>query len=85
MVERLLQRHGQPSSRRRRRGRREVTFVVVPFVHWPVFQREVARYYWVPVPVRAPDIRWGNNPDPEARIQDRKAAGDLQFFQRVVP
>ena len=57
----------------------------VPFVHWPVFQREVARYYWTPVPVRAPDIRWGNNPDPEARIQDRKTAGDLQFFQRVVP
>jgi hypothetical protein len=57
----------------------------VPFVHWSVFQREVSRYYWAPVPVKAPDIRWGNNPDPEALIQDRAKAGDLQFFQRVVP
>jgi len=57
----------------------------VPFVHWPVFQREVARYYWAPVPVKAPDIRWGNNPDPEALIQNRATAGELQFFQRVVP
>ena len=57
----------------------------VPFVHWPIFQREVSRYYWAPVPVKAPDIRWGNNPDPEGHLQDRKTAGDLQFYQRTIP
>ena len=55
----------------------------VPFVNWPVYIREVARYSWVPVTVTAPDIRWGNNPDPEGHIQDRARAENLLFFQRV--
>jgi hypothetical protein len=57
----------------------------VPFVHWPVFAREVARYYWSPVPVKAPDIRWGNNPDPDGHRQDRTRAPDLLFFERREP
>ena len=55
----------------------------VPFVDWPVYVREVARYYWSAVPVKAPDIRWGNNPDPEGHIQDRSKASDLLFFERT--
>jgi len=57
----------------------------VPFVDWPVYVREVARYYWTPVPVKAPDVRWGNNPDPEGHIQDRSKASDLLFFERTSP
>jgi len=55
----------------------------VPFVTWSVYKREVERYYWTPVPVKAPDIRWGNNPDPEGHIQDRSKADDLLFFERT--
>jgi hypothetical protein len=55
----------------------------VPFVYWPAFKREVDRYYWTQVAVKAPDIRWGNNPDPEGHIQDRTQADDLLFFERV--
>jgi hypothetical protein len=55
----------------------------VPFVHWPVYRREVERWFWTPVPVRAPDITWGNNPDPEGHVQDRTKAADLLFFERT--
>jgi len=55
----------------------------VPFVYWPAYKREVERYYWTPVPVKAPDIRWGNNPDPEGHVQDRATAADLLFFERA--
>jgi len=36
----------------------------VPFLHWPVFQREIARYAWQRFELAAPDIVYGNNPDP---------------------
>lgn len=36
----------------------------VPFVHWPVFQREAARYAWRPIATGAPDVPFGNFPDP---------------------
>lgn len=36
----------------------------VPFVHWPVFQREAARYVWRPIATGAPDVPFGNFPDP---------------------
>jgi len=57
----------------------------VPFVYWQVFEREIARYYWRPVPLRAPDIRWGYNPDPQGHVQDRARAPDLLFFERATP
>ncbi len=41
--------------------RRSVTFVL-----WNVFERAWARSTWREVPVDAPDIPWGNNPDPSA-------------------
>jgi hypothetical protein len=40
----------------------------VSFVHWPVFTREVNRYRWEPIRIGAPDVPWGNLPDPVARI-----------------
>jgi hypothetical protein len=54
----------------------------VDFVHWPVFDREVARYRWLPVPLKAPDIMWGNNPDPMGN-DDPFAAPDLYIARRV--
>jgi hypothetical protein len=39
----------------------------VPFLHWPVFIREIKRYTWSRIPVRAPDIPFGNNPDPDTQ------------------
>jgi hypothetical protein len=40
---------------------------IVPFVHWPIFEREAVRHQWTQVPLRVPDIIWGNNPDPSAQ------------------
>lgn len=41
----------------------------VSFLHWPVFQREIGRHRWNTLPVHAPDVPFGNNPDPEAQIR----------------
>ncbi len=55
----------------------------VSFCYWPAFRR--AR---VPVGARprgAPDVRWGNNPDPigEADIDSAGAAPPLVFLRRL--
>jgi hypothetical protein len=42
----------------------------VPFGHWPVFYREMQRYRWDQIEVGAPDVIWGNNPDPMGKLQD---------------
>jgi hypothetical protein len=55
----------------------------VGFVHWPVFAREAARYHWVPVGLIAPDVMWGNNPDPMAQGEDVGDAPDLVIARRV--
>jgi len=55
----------------------------VGFVHWPVFQRELQRYHWVQVPLKAPDLVWGNNPDPIARPKDPAKARDIIILRRV--
>jgi len=39
----------------------------VPFLDWPVFIREANRYKWEQIPLIAPDIPWGNNPDPDSQ------------------
>jgi hypothetical protein len=44
----------------------------VSFGHWPVFAREVKRYSWEQVPLKAPDVPWGNNPDPMAVVDTTK-------------
>jgi hypothetical protein len=35
-----------------------------PYAHWSAYLREMGRYQWKQVSVSAPDIPWGNNPDP---------------------
>jgi hypothetical protein len=37
----------------------------VGFVHWPVFEREARRWGWRPFSTGAPDVPFGNCPDPE--------------------
>jgi hypothetical protein len=54
----------------------------VPFVHWPVFQREMDRYQWDTVALKAPDLVWGNNPDPYGQIEDPDTAKDLYIARR---
>jgi hypothetical protein len=54
----------------------------VRFVHWPVFMREIARYKWEPVPIDAPDVVWGNNPDPMGKLQDPDTRPPLQLARR---
>lgn len=55
----------------------------VLFVHWPVFQREASRYDVEFVELGAPDVLWGNNPDPWGKIQDPNSSRDL-LVTRVV-
>jgi hypothetical protein len=55
----------------------------VDFVHWPVFLREAAKYHWIPVGLKAPDVMWGNNPDPMAQWEDVSKAPDLVIAKRV--
>lgn len=55
----------------------------VPFVHWPVFKREVDRYRWKAIETGAPDVMWGNNPDPMGRFHDPAQARKLVFAQRT--
>jgi hypothetical protein len=55
----------------------------VGFVHWPVFLREAGRYHWVPVGLKAPDVMWGNNPDPMAQGEYAGKAPDLVIARRV--
>jgi len=52
------------------------------FVHWPVFEREMARYKWEVVPLKAPDVQWGNNPDPMGN-DDPRSAPNLYIARRV--
>ena len=55
----------------------------VRYVHWPVFSREAGRYHWVLVGLKAPDVMWGNNPDPMAQWEDPAKAPDLVIARRV--
>jgi hypothetical protein len=57
----------------------------VDFVHWPTFVREVQRYQWSPVPLKAPDVPWGNNPDPMGQDDDPTRSPDLYFARRIGP
>jgi hypothetical protein len=57
----------------------------VQFVHWPVFDQELSKYRWEPIALEAPDIPWGNNPDPLAFFYYRQPAPDLFLARRVEP
>jgi hypothetical protein len=54
----------------------------VDFVHREVFDRELARYQWERVALKAPDVMWGNNPDPMGD-DDTNLAPDLYIARRV--
>ena len=52
----------------------------VPFVYWPVFRREAARWQWRYASTGAPDVPFGNNPDPTAlgiAAHDEVLVGEL--------
>jgi hypothetical protein len=53
----------------------------VPFTHWPQYYREVLRYNWNILPLKVPDVIWGNSPDPMVTQPD--AARNLIFAERV--
>jgi len=55
----------------------------VPFVHWAVFERELDRYSWQRIPLRAPDVIWGNIPDPMQGMLDPYHAEDLILLRRI--
>lgn len=40
-------------------------------LHWKVFKRELGRYQWESMPVEAPDVPFGNSPDPNHRFFPR--------------
>jgi hypothetical protein len=54
----------------------------VGFVHQEVYDREVKRYLWQQIPLKAPDVIWGNNPDPMGN-DDPSAAPRLYLGRRV--
>lgn len=56
----------------------------VSFVHWPVFEREVGRYKWQRVLIGAPDVPWGNIPDP-LLAADPSRADELIVARRLPP
>jgi hypothetical protein len=55
----------------------------VSFVHWNVFAREVNRYRWSVAPVGAPDVVWGNNPDPMGETQEFAAKDKIIVARRT--
>jgi hypothetical protein len=58
----------------------------VSFIHKPVFQREIMRYRWKPIDSRAPDIPWGNIPEPELRVlPDPSSIPEIIFAENVGP
>ena len=53
------------------------------WVHWPVFIREMQRYAWEPVAIDAPDVPWGNNPDPMAQSVDTRQTPRIYVARRA--
>ena len=53
------------------------------FTRWDVFNRVVDRWKWERVPVAAPDVVWGNNPDPLAQLPDTAGAPPLYVLRRL--
>jgi 4-amino-4-deoxy-L-arabinose transferase-like glycosyltransferase len=79
-------RGGIPAFRVEDDARTPPRFVVlrhsVEITHWPLFERELQRYQWAPAPVKAPDMVWGNNPDPIGQ-DDPAEAADLYIARRI--
>jgi hypothetical protein len=79
-------RGGVPAFRAEDDAKTPPRFVVLrrrpPFGHLPVFLREVSRYTWFPESVNAPDVIWGNNPDPAGQFDDPSTARNLILLRR---
>ena len=56
----------------------------VGFVHWKAFQRAWERSSWREIPTDAPDIQWGDNPDPST-MPLRKTDLRIAVGERVEP
>jgi len=68
----------------------------VPFLHWSVFKREVGRYgqelspyKWERITLNAPDIPFGNNPEPDSLplwyfSRNGQAPPDLILAERTI-
>lgn len=57
----------------------------VPFVHWHVFQREASRYQWRSISTGAPDVPFGNFPDPSFVPFPSKSLYEVVVAERVGP
>ncbi len=58
----------------------------VDFVYWNIFCREVAALSMgTPVPLKAPDVIWGNNPDPMGQEQNPAGEPNLYIARRIGP
>jgi hypothetical protein len=81
-------RGGIPAFRVEDNSRTPPRFVVlrhsVEFAHWPIYEREMRRYQWATAPLKAPDMMWGNNPDPMGQ-DDPAEAPDLYIARRIGP
>jgi len=55
----------------------------VDFTNWPVYEKEVARYQWTPIPIPAPDVEWGNNPDPMGQPDASDVPAELYIARRA--
>jgi hypothetical protein len=55
----------------------------VSWVYWPVYQAEIDRYKWTQIPLNAPDVQWGNNPDPAALLSQSSPTAMIYLARRV--
>ncbi len=81
-------RGGIPAFRVADRGSEPPRFAVVRrsavFLDWAPFRRELALYRWQPLPVTAPDVPFGNSPDPSHRFFPRPPKfPSLMVLERV--
>ena len=55
----------------------------VPWVHWPVYLDELGRYAWDEIPLNAPDVQWGNNPNPAALLSQSSPSALIYVARRI--
>jgi hypothetical protein len=56
----------------------------VNFVHTSIFNQEIMRYHWRRIDSNIPDITWGNNPEPEFRINlNKEIFSPLLFAENI--
>ena len=56
----------------------------ISFVHWPVFEREASRYSWRLIATGAPDVPYGNFPDP-SHVPFPKSRLEVIVAERATP